>query len=293
MGIFSGSGIGKSMLLAMIARNTDADVTIVGLVGERGREVQEFIEDNLGAEGLKRTIVVVATSDESALLRRQAAYLTLTLAEYFRDHGSDVLCLIDSVTRFAQAQREIGLAAGEPPTSKGYTPTVFSELPRLLERAGPGRRGSGSVTGLFTVLVEGDNHNEPIADAVRSILDGHIVMGRAIAERGRFPAIDVLKSLSRTMPGAIDPAYRPAVAEARRLLSVYGDMEELIRLGAYRRGSDPQVDEAIRLNPKLEGFLSQDRGETTTLAEGYARLAAIVAGGPEPSSSGVASHEIA
>jgi flagellum-specific ATP synthase len=281
MGIFSGSGVGKSVLLSMLARNTDADITIVGLIGERGREVQEFIEDNLGEEGLRRTIVVVATSDEPALVRRQAAYLTLTLAEYFRDLGKDVLCLMDSVTRFAQAQREIGLAAGEPPTSKGYTPTVFSELPRLLERAGPGRRGSGSITGLFTVLVEGDNHNEPIADATRSILDGHIVMDRSIAERGRFPAIDVLRSVSRTMPNATSPEYRPAVIEARRLLSVYGDMEELIRLGAYRRGSDPQVDEAIRLNPELEDFLRQDREETTTLAEGYARLAAIVARPPE------------
>ena len=281
MGIFSGSGVGKSVLLSMLARNTDADITIVGLIGERGREVQEFIEDNLGEEGLRRTIVVVATSDEPALVRRQAAYLTLTLAEYFRDLGKDVLCLIDSVTRFAQAQREIGLAAGEPPTSKGYTPTVFSELPRLLERAGPGRRGSGSITGLFTVLVEGDNHNEPIADATRSILDGHIVMDRAIAERGRFPAIDVLRSVSRTMPNATGPEYRPAVIEARRLLSVYGDMEELIRLGAYRRGSDPQVDEAIRLNPELEDFLRQDRDETSTLAEGYARLAAIVDRAPQ------------
>jgi flagellum-specific ATP synthase len=280
MGIFAGSGVGKSVLLAMIARNTDADVTIVGLVGERGREVQEFIEDNLGEEGLKRAIVVVATSDEPALMRRQAGYLTLTLAEYFRDQGSNVLCLMDSVTRFAQAQREIGLAAGEPPTSKGYTPTVFSELPRLLERAGPGRRGSGSITGLFTVLVEGDNHNEPIADAVRSILDGHIVMDRAIAERGRFPAVDVLRSISRTMPNATVSEFRPAVIEARRLLSVFGDMEELIRLGAYRRGSDPQVDEAIRLNPDLEDFLRQDREESSTIADGYSLLAGIV-GGPQ------------
>jgi flagellum-specific ATP synthase len=210
-------------------------------------------------------------------MRRQAALMTMTVAEHFRDEGAEVLCLIDSITRFAQAQREIGLAAGEPPTAKGYTPSVFAELPQLLERAGPGAGEAGNITGLFTVLVEGDNHNEPVADAVRSILDGHIVMERAIAERGRYPAINVLKSVSRTMPGAADPAYREAIAEARRLLSVHADMEELIRLGAYRRGSDPLVDEAIRLVPAIERFLAQERDEATGIAEGYARLASIVA----------------
>ncbi len=278
LGIFAGSGVGKSVLLSMLARNAAADVAVIGLVGERGREVREFIEDDLGEAGLQKAIVVVATSDESALMRRQAGLLTLALAEHFRDAGADVLCLMDSVTRFAQAQREIGLAAGEPPTSKGYTPSVFAELPRLLERAGPGRPGSGSITGLFTVLVEGDNHNEPVADAARSILDGHIVMERAIAERGRFPAVNVLKSVSRTMPAATDIAYRPVVAEARRLLATYADMEELIRLGAYRAGSNPEVDEAIRLFPALDAFLAQAREEATGLGEGYQRLAGIVGG---------------
>lgn len=277
MGIFAGSGVGKSVLLSMLARYTSTDVAVIGLVGERGREVQEFIEDDLGEDGLARSVVIVATSDEPALMRRQAAYLTFAVAEHFRDAGQDVLCMMDSVTRFAMAQREIGLAAGEPPASKGYTPTVFTELPRLLERAGPGRVGQGSITGLFTVLVEGDNHNEPVADAVRGILDGHIVMERQIAERGRYPAINVLKSVSRTMPRAIPEVRRPAITEAKRLMATYGDMEELIRLGAYRKGSSPEVDEAIRLNPAFEAFLQQGKDESTSLGEGYERLAAILA----------------
>ena len=276
MGIFAGSGVGKSVLLSMLARYTSTDVAVIGLVGERGREVQEFIEDDLGEEGLARSVVVVATSDEPALMRRQAAYLTLAVAEHFRDEGADVLCMRESVTRFAMAQREIGLAAGEPPASKGYTPTVFTELPRLMERAGPGRVGQGSITGLFTVLVEGDNHNEPVADAVRGILDGHIVMERQIAERGRYPAINVLKSVSRTMPRAIPEAERPLILEAKRLMATYGDMEELIRLGAYRSGSSPEVDEAIRLNPAFEAFLKQGKDESTSLGAGYQRLRAIL-----------------
>lgn len=275
MGIFAGSGVGKSVLLSMLARYTKADVAIIGLVGERGREVQEFLQDDLGEAGLARSVVVVATSDEPALMRRNAAYLTLSLAEYFRDQGLSVLCMIDSVTRFAMAQREIGLAAGEPPTTKGYTPTVFNELPRLLERAGPGT-GQGTITGLFTVLVDGDDHNEPVADAVRGILDGHIVMERSIAERGRYPAINILKSVSRTMPRSCDPQFLPVVKKARQVLSTYADMEELIRLGAYRAGSSAEVDEAIKLMPDLDLFLSQSKEESTSLSDTYQRLLMIL-----------------
>ena len=279
LGIFAGSGVGKSVLLSMIARYTAADVIVIGLVGERGREVQEFLNDDLGPEGLARSVVVVATSDESALMRRQAAYMTLTTAEYFRDQGLKVLCLMDSVTRFAMAQREIGLAAGEPPASKGYTPSVFAELPKLLERAGPGVRGSGTITALFTVLVEGDDHNEPVADAVRGILDGHIVLDRAIAERGRFPAVNVLRSLSRTMPGCNRPEEQAVVDETRRVLAVYDNMAELIRLGAYKAGSDVEVDRAIKLFPKLDAFLSQRKDQRGELSMGYGQLAEILKGG--------------
>lgn len=287
LGVFAGSGVGKSVLLSMLAREASCDAVVVGLIGERGREVREFIEETLGEAGLARAIVVVATSDEPALKRRQAAYLTLALAEYLRDQDQEVLCLMDSVTRFAMAQREIGLAAGEPPTTKGYTPTVFTELPKLLERAGPGPiRPDGSETGpitaMFTVLVDGDDHNEPIADAVRGILDGHIVMERAIAERGRFPAINVLKSISRTMPGNQSPEERAIVKSARRALSSYANMEELIRIGAYRMGSDAEVDRAIALNPALEAFLSQGKDETTPLAEAFRSLAGILADVPAP-----------
>jgi flagellum-specific ATP synthase len=275
MGIFSGSGVGKSILLSMLARNVAADVSVIGLIGERGREVQEFLQDDLGPEGLSRSVVVVSTSDQPALMRRQAAYLTLAIAECFRDGGQDVLVLMDSVTRFAMAQREIGLSGGEPPTAKGYTPTVFTELPRLLERAGPGAE-CGSITGIFTVLVDADDHNEPIADAVRGILDGHIVMERSIAERGRYPAINILKSLSRTMPRAADPAFLPLINRARRVMATYADMEELIRLGAYRAGASPEVDEAIRLHGPLEDFLSQKKEEATGLAQGYQSLEQIL-----------------
>jgi flagellum-specific ATP synthase len=275
MGIFAGSGVGKSVLLSMLARYTASDVAVIGLIGERGREVQEFIEDDLGAEGLARSVVVVATSDESPLMRRQAAYLTLSIAEFFRDEGQEVLCLMDSVTRFAMAQREIGLSAGEPPASKGYTPTVFAELPRLLERAGPGT-GAGGITGLFTVLVEGDDHNEPIADAVRGILDGHIVLERQIAERGRFPAVNILRSVSRTMPGCNTEAENRVVGAARLTLSTYEDMAELIRLGAYRSGSDAKIDEAIRLYPAIEAFLKQGKSERADLAEAYVALGEIL-----------------
>jgi flagellum-specific ATP synthase len=275
MGIFAGSGVGKSSLLSMMAKNTSADVSVIGLIGERGREAREFIEDDLGEEGMKRAVVVVSTSDESPLMRRQAAYVTLAVAEHFRDQGLDVLCMMDSVTRFAMAQREISLSAGEPPASKGYTPTVFAELPRLLERAGPGV-GKGSITGLFTVLVDADDHNEPIADAVRGILDGHIVLDRGIAERGRYPAINILRSVSRTMPACNNEQENDLVRRARALLSTYEDMAELIRLGAYRRGTDPAVDEAIHYYPALEAFLGQRKTDATNLPDCYAQMAEIL-----------------
>ncbi|WP_123286081.1 flagellar protein export ATPase FliI [Brevundimonas halotolerans] len=281
MGIFAGSGVGKSVLLSMLARRAECDAVVVGLIGERGREVREFIEETLGPEGLARAIVVVATSDEPALTRRQAAYMTLACAEYLRDQGQQVLCLMDSVTRFAMAQREIGLAAGEPPTTKGYTPTVFSELPKLLERAGPGPmrsdgRPTGAITALFTVLVDGGDHDEPIADAVRGILDGHIVMDRKIAERGRFPAIDVLKSVSRTLPGCQTLPERELNKRARQCLSAYANMEELIKIGAYRAGADPITDRAIALNPALEGFLSQTPEDVCDMATAFSHLESIL-----------------
>ncbi len=284
LGVFAGSGVGKSVLLSMLAREATCDAVVVGLVGERGREVREFIEETLGEEGLRRAIVVVATSDEPALKRRQAAYMTMAVAEYLRDQDQEVLCLMDSVTRFAMAQREIGLAAGEPPTTKGYTPTVFTELPKLLERAGPGPiRADGTtaapITALFTVLVDGDDHNEPIADAVRGILDGHIVMERAIAERGRFPAVNVLKSISRTMPACQRPYEREIVSSARQAMAAYANMEELIRIGAYRAGTDPAIDRAIRLNAPIEAFLRQDKEEATSLDDSFAALGAILGEG--------------
>jgi flagellum-specific ATP synthase len=279
MGIFAGSGVGKSTLLAMLARNSNADAIVIGLIGERGREVKEFIEDDLGEEGLKRSVVVAATSDEAPLVRRQAAYVAMAVAEKLRDDGLNVLLLMDSVTRFAMAQREIGLSAGEPPASKGYTPTVFAELPRLLERAGPGlHEGAGSITGLFTVLVEGDDHNEPVSDAVRGILDGHIVLERAIAERGRFPAINVLKSVSRAMPGCNTPEEQALILKSRGPVTIYEDMAELIRLGAYKAGTNPEVDHAVKLYPQLEAFLTQRKDERTDLADGYTALSAILDG---------------
>lgn len=276
MGIFAGSGVGKSIVMSMLARNSQADVNVIGLIGERSRELQEFIEDDLGEEGLKRSVIICATSSEYPLVRRQAAYMTMAVAEYFRDKGKDVLCLMDSVTRFAMAQREIGLSAGEPPTSKGYTPTVFAELPKLLERAGPGKKGQGSITGLFTVLVEGDDTNEPVSDTVRGILDGHIVLDRAIAQRGRFPAVNILKSVSRTMPDCNSENENALVQVARSLLSTYEDMAEMIRLGAYRKGTDPNVDQAIQYYPAIEEFLRQRKDETTTLEKGYDDLAKVL-----------------
>jgi flagellum-specific ATP synthase len=276
LGLFSGSGIGKSTLLAMLARETACDVVVLALVGERGREVREFLEDDLGPEGQARSLVVVATSDAPPLLRRQAAYAAMTVAEHFRDEGKSVLLLMDSVTRFCLALREIGLSAGEPPATRGYPPSVFAELPRLLERAGPGpERGdapSGQITGLFTVLVEGDDHNEPVADAVRGILDGHVILDRRIAESGRYPAIDVLRSLSRAASGCLDPAQLALVRRARAILALYGEMADLVRLGAYRSGTDHAVDEAVRLAPRIEAFLAQGRHERSGLTESFAGL---------------------
>jgi flagellum-specific ATP synthase len=276
LGLFAGSGVGKSVLLSMLARYTECDVAVIGLIGERGREVQEFLEDDLGPEGLARSVVVVATSDEPALMRRQAAFMTLAVAEHFRDQGLHVMCMMDTVTRFAMAQREIGLACGEPPASKGYTPTVFAELPKLLERAGPGAAGAGAITGLFTVLVDGDDHNEPVADAVRGILDGHIVMERRIAERGRYPAINVLKSVSRTLPGAHTADELALMRTARGHLATYADMEEMVRLGAYRRGANPEVDEALRYAPQIEALLNQDKHVRADRAHCFQHLAGIL-----------------
>lgn len=275
MGIFAGSGVGKSTLMSMMARQTNSDISVIGLIGERGREAKEFIEDVLGEEGMKKSVLVLATSDESPLLRRQAAYVSMAISEYFRDNNKNVLCMMDSITRFAMAQREISLSIGEPPASKGYTPSVFSELPRLLERAGPGA-GNGTITGLFTVLVDGDDHNEPIADAVRSILDGHIVLDRAIAERNRYPAINILRSISRTMPDCDTKEEYALVAKARKYIAAYEDMAELIRLGAYKKGSNRDVDEAIFYYPKIEEFLSQSKQERFSLEEGYQLLADIL-----------------
>jgi flagellum-specific ATP synthase len=282
MGIFAGSGVGKSTVLSMMARYTSADVTVVGLVGERGREAREFIEDDLGPEGLARSVVIVSTSDEPPLMRRQAAYVTMAVAEYFRDQGKNVLCLMDSVTRFAMAQREISLSAGEPPASKGYTPSVFAELPKLLERAGPGPKKKGNITGLFTVLVEGDDHNEPISDSVRGILDGHVVLDRAIAERGRYPALNVLRSISRTMPACNTDEQNALIVRARKMISTYEDMAELIRLGAYRRGTNPDVDEAMYYYPRIEEFLRQGKGEHTDLDGCYRALDEVLKPQPAP-----------
>ncbi len=284
LGLFAGSGVGKSTLLAMLARHTACDVAVLALVGERGREVREFMEDDLGPDGLARSVVIIATSDSPPLLRREAAYAAMTVAEHFRDQGKSVLLLMDSVTRFCLALREIGLSAGEPPATRGYPPSVFAELPRLLERAGPGVPGqgphgetrAGQITALFTVLVEGDDHNEPVADAVRGILDGHVILDRRIAEGGRYPAVDVLRSLSRTVPGCLEPGQAALASRARAILALHADMADLVRLGAYRPGTDPAVDEAVALAPRIERVIRQGKDEHGTLADSFAGLGAAM-----------------
>ena len=277
LGLFAGSGVGKSTLLSMLAQQAQCDVIVLALVGERGRELREFIEDDLGEAGLARSVVVVATSDQPPLMRREAAYAAMTVAEHFRDEGKSVLLLMDSVTRFCLALREIGLAAGEPPATRGYPPSVFAELPRLLERAGPGPDGPkpGHITAIFTVLVEGDDHNEPIADAVRGILDGHVVLDRRIGESGRYPAIDVLRSLSRTVPGCLHQGERSSVRRAREILAMQSELSDLVRLGAYQPGADPSADEALRLAPLIEAVLTQPRDEPSDLDAAFARLIAV------------------
>ncbi len=256
MGIMSGSGVGKSKLIGMIARNTNADVNIIALIGERGREVRDFVEQDLGEEGLARSVVVVATSDEPALMRIKGAYLATALAEYFRDRGLHVLMMMDSVTRFAMAQREIGLALGEPPTTKGYPPSVYAILPKLLER--PGMQAHGSITGLYSVLVEQDDMNDPVGDAVRSILDGHIVLSRDIASRGHYPAIDVLNSISRVMLDVVPKSHQQLAQQVREAMAVYREAEDLINIGAYVEGSNPDIDRARQLRPRILQFLKQD-----------------------------------
>lgn len=276
MGIFAGSGVGKSSLLSMIARGSDAAVSVLALVGERGREVNEFIHRDLGPEGLARSVVVVATSDEPALVRIRAAFTATRIAEWFRDRGLDVVLMMDSLTRFAMAQREVGLSAGEPPATRGYPPSVFSMLPKLLERAGVAE--TGSITGLYTVLVEGDDMNEPIADAARSTLDGHIVLSRRLATAGHFPSVEVLDSISRVEPAITSVDQRTHARDLRRLLAAHRDTRDLIEIGAYVTGANPLVDRAISLMPAIEDFLRQDVSESTPLEASWERLAEVLAG---------------
>lgn len=273
IGVFAGSGVGKSTLMGMIARNTQADINVIGLIGERGREVREFIENDLGEEGLSRSVVVVSTSDKPALVRVMAALLSTSIAEYFRDQGKNVILMMDSLTRFSMAQREIGLAVGEPPVTRGYTPSVFAVLPQLLERAG--NSDKGSITGLYTVLVDRDDMNEPIADAVRGILDGHVVLSRKLATQGHYPAIDVLESISRVMPGIISEQHLDASRTFKEILATYREAEDLINIGAYVQGTNPRIDYAIRKMDAFKEFLKQRVHEKFTLEESLARLIQI------------------
>lgn len=276
VGIMSGSGVGKSVLLGMLAKNTKADVNVIGLIGERGREVREFIERDLGPEGLAKSVVVVATSDTSPVIRMRAAFVTATLAEFFRKQGADVLCMMDSVTRFAMAQREIGLSAGEPPTTKGYPPSVFSTMPKLFERAG-NSSSDGSITGIYTVLVEADDINDPIGDAVRSIVDGHIVLSRKIASRNHYPAIDVPVSASRVMSDVVSPEQKELAARVRQVLAYYAEAEDLINIGAYVKGSNPQIDEAIQYIDGIKNFLKQKSSEAVDFATTLQQMKGIFA----------------
>jgi len=272
VGIFAGSGVGKSTLLGMVARNTSADVNVIALIGERGREVLEFIEKDLGPEGLARSVVIVATSDQPALIRIKGALIATTIAEYFRDRGLNVMLMMDSVTRYATALREVGLAIGEPPATRGYTPSVFANLPKLLERAGTGPKGS--ITAFYTVLVDGDDMNEPIADAVRGILDGHIVLSRDLANKGHFPAIDILSSVSRVMKEIVPEEQQDAANEMKRLMAVYKDSEDLINIGAYQHGSNMEIDKAIDANDSIRAFTRQKTTEKVDYQEAQTRLIA-------------------
>lgn len=265
VGIFSGSGVGKSTTLGMIARYGDADINVIALVGERGREVQDFIEVSLGEEGLKKSVVIVATSDQPAMLRVKCLLTATTIAEYFRDQGKNVLLMADSVTRLAMAARDVGLSVGEPPTMKGYTPSVFAMLPKVLERSG--RSKAGSITAIYTVLVEGDDFNEPIADAVRGILDGHIILSRTIAAKNHFPSVDVLSSVSRLFPELADKQHQEAAGFMRNMMATYNNAEDLIAIGAYEKGSDPRIDKAVLLKPVIDSFLQQGIFETTSFEE--------------------------
>jgi flagellum-specific ATP synthase len=275
VGIMAGSGVGKSVLLGMISRNTSADVNVIALIGERGREVREFIERDLGPEGLARSVVIVSTSDRSPLLRMRGAFLAAAISEYFRDQQQDVLLLMDSLTRFSMAQREIGLSMGEPPATKGYTPSVFATLPKLLERAGT-TKGKGSITGLYTVLVEGDDLDDPIGDAARSILDGHIVLSRKIAQKNHFPAIDVLQSASRVMRSITDPSQQELAGKIKQWMATYAQSEDLINIGAYVRGNNPELDLAVLAHDKIKAFLRQNVDETAKIADTFAQMSAIV-----------------
>ncbi len=277
VGIFAGSGVGKSTLLGMIARNTEADINVIALIGERGREVREFIERDLGPEGLKKTIVVAATSDEPALMRIKGAFTATAIAEYFRDKGKNVMLMMDSVTRVAMAQREIGLAVGEPPATRGYTPSVFAILPKLLERTGTNE--NGTITAFYTVLVDGDDMNEPIADAVRGILDGHIVLDRALANKGQYPAINVLKSVSRLMNHIAEPEHVEAANKLRQLYYKYAESEDLINIGAYKKGTSPEIDQAIEYEPLITNFLKQGFLDDISAEETIQELIELASGG--------------